>query len=94
MNLTVIVSFVVQALEEQINQLLPRHLADAKILEQHVQLVFDPILERWSRTSLSFAHQLSGSLSEWLFLPDVVDKVSRNPLISVDMDILIFERGK
>ena len=89
-----IVSFGLQALEEQINRLLPRHLADAKILEQHVQLVFDPILEKWSRTLPVFVYQLSGSLSEWLFLPEVVDAVSRKHLISVDMDILISARGK
>ena len=76
------------------NSLLPRELADSHVMEEHVRLTFRPIVKLLSLDYPSRVLQLSGSLGERLFLPDVVEKKSGANLISADIDILISEPGK
>ena len=76
------------------NKLLPRELADSEVMEEHVHLVFLPIVKLLSLDYPSRDLQLSGSLGEKLFLPDILDRKSGDNLISVDIDVLISEQGK
>ena len=71
-----------------------RRLADSQVMQEHVGLVFEPIICFWSHEYPSEDLSLSGSLGERLFLPDIIGVKTGSHLISVGIDMLRSRPGK